>query len=275
MAISKHIILLKTGIAVSFLALFAFLASAMRIIPVYPDLIFKAAYRNSGAFIARLVPSPEPYAVFAGVGIAVLFALTAQIFLFYFFEKTQSVEIRLLGIFLFSFSFEILRITLPLKTALLLSGYIPVITSRIIIFGRLYGTFAVFAAAIYASGFKMRKEETFIFAITVAALLFAFRMPVDTFSFDTNLYPVSGFYHVSKNITTVIVILSVFGFISGAYTRNCREYYFIAAGMVAAIIGRNILFGADTWQMLFPGIALLVSGVWFMGRQYRRIYLWA
>jgi hypothetical protein len=274
MAISKHILLLKAGIAVSCLALSAFIVSATRIIPVYPDLIFRAAQRTASAFILRLLPTPEPYAAFAGAGAAVLFAVAAQIFLLYFFEKTQSAEIRLLGIFLFSFTFEIIRIALPLKTALHLSGYIPVITSRLIIFGRFYGLFAVFAAALCASGFKTRKEENLIFAIAVAALLFAFRMPVDTFNFDTNLYPITGFHQVFKNANAALVMLSVFCFVSGAYTRSCREYYFIAAGLLASVIGRTMLFEADTWLMLFPGLALLVFGAWFTGRAYRRMYLW-
>lgn len=275
MAISKHIILLKAGIAVSFLALVAFAVSATEIFPLYPDLVSATVIRNIPAFISRLLPSPAPYAVLFAVGIAVLFAFVAQIFLFYFFERTQSVEMRLLGIFLFSLTFEIMRIAIPLKTALNLSGYITVIASRLIIFGRFYGLFALFAAALHASGFKTRQEETVVFTAGAAAMLFAFRMPIDTFNFDTTLFLVTGFSAVFKNVNIAIVLLAMYCFVFGAYTRGNREYYLIAPGILAAVAGRALLLAADTWQMLLPGAVLLAAGTWFTGFQYRRMYLWA
>jgi hypothetical protein len=273
MAISKHIILLKIGIAVSFLALLAFAASAVEILPLYPELVSAKAVRTIPVFIGRLLPPPAPYAVFAATGIAVLFAFAGQICLFYFFERTQSVEIRFLGIFLFSLAFEVMRIAIPLKTAFNLSGYIPVIASRLVIFGRFYGLFAVFAAALYASGFKTRKDETVTFTIAAAAMLFAFRLPIDMFNFGTNLYPVTGFSGIFNSTSVAIVLLAMYCFVSGAYAHGNREYYLLAPGVLAAVAGRALLLNADTWQLLFPGAALLGFGVWFTGVQYRRIYL--
>jgi hypothetical protein len=274
MTISKHIILLKAGIAVSFLALVAFAVSATEILPLYPDMVSAKAFRNIPAFIVRLLPPPSPYAVFAATGIAVLFAFVAQICLFYFFERTQSVEIRFLGIFLFSLTFEVMRIAIPLKTAFNLSGYIPIIASRLIVFGRFYGLFSVFAAALYASGFKVRKDETVILTMATAAMLFAFRLPIDTFNLGTNLYPVTGFSGIFNSTSVAIVLLAMYCFVSGAYAHGTREYYLLAPGVLAAVAGRTMLLNADTWQMLFPGTALLVFGVWFTGVQYRRMYLW-
>jgi hypothetical protein len=63
-------------------------------------------------------------------------------------------------------------------------------------------------------------------------------------------------------------------FVSGAYTRGSHEYYFIAGGILAAIVGRAMLLNADTWQIFFPGVVLLGFGTWFTGVQYRRMYLW-
>jgi hypothetical protein len=274
MAISKHIILLKIGIAVSSLALFAFAVSAARILPLYPELVSIKAVRNIPEFIGQMLPPPAPYAVFAAIGIAVLFAFAGQICLFHFFERTQSVEIRFLSIFLFSLTFEVMRIAIPLKMAFNLSSYIPVIASRLIVFGRFYGLFPIFAAALYASGFKTRKDETVILTMAAAAMLFAFRLPIDTFNFDTNLYPVTGFSAIFTSTNIAIVLLAIYCFISGAYARGSREDYLLAPGVLAAVAGRAMLLNADTWQMLLPGAALLVFGVWFTGLQYRRMYLW-
>jgi hypothetical protein len=275
MTISRHVILLKAGIVVSFLTLLVFVILARDTLPVYGNLVRLAAERSGGGFIAGLLPPSSPYAVFAGIGTAVLFAFVSQVLLFYFFEKTQAIEVRLLGMFLFSFTFEILRIVIPLKTTMQLSGYIPVITSRLIVFGRFYGMFALFAAGLYVSGLKIRREETIIFTIAVAALLLTFRIPIDSFSYDTSLYPVIGFSNTFEIVSVVITILSMLCFASGAYTRGNREYYFIALGIIATAAGRRLLFTADTWIILVLGIAVLFFATWYTGAQFRRMYLWA
>jgi hypothetical protein len=273
MTISRHIILLKAGITVSFLALLVFALFARDTLPLCNDLIGKAA-RRSGWLHIGFLPPPEPYAAFAGTVIAVLFAFVSQVLLFYFFEKTQAMEIRLLGVFLFSFTFEILRIVTPLKTVLRLPGYIPEITSKLIVFGRFYGMFALFAAGLYVSGLKIRREETIIFPAVIAALLFALRIPVDSFGYDTSFYPATGFSYTFGIVNVVIVMLSALCFISGAYTRGSREYYFIALGIMAAAIGRRLLLTADTWIVLVSGSAFLFLGLWYTGAQFRRMYLW-
>ncbi|MDR1147557.1 MAG: hypothetical protein LBK66_02885 [Spirochaetaceae bacterium] len=276
MTISKHIVLLKAGIVISFLSLAAFAVSVRYIFPFYPSLMnYGQAPRDILTFIAGLLPAPVPYAAFISTGISVLFAFAAQVLLFYYFEKTQLIEIRFLGIFLFSFTFEVLRILFPLKEALQLSGYVPVITARLLIFGRLYGLFALFAAGLYACGFKLQREEKLFFPIAIIALMFAFRLPLDMFHYYTNIFPVIGFLRMFRIMDASIILLSVYCFISGAYTRSNSEYYFIALGLLAVTLGRSLLFAADTWLLLFPGLVLLVFGAWFTGKQLRRMYLWA
>ena len=275
MTISRHVFFLKAGITVSFLALIAFAVFARDTLPVYGDLVAKASQRSGGAFIAGLLPSPAPYAAFIGIGTAVLFAFVSQALLLYFFEKTQAIEARLLGTFLFSFTFEILRTVIPLKTVMRLSGYIPAIASRLIVFGRFYGLFALFAAGLCVSGLKIRREETIIFPVAVAALLFALRMPIDSFYYDTSLYPLTGFSRTFGIMNAVMVMLSFLCFVLGAYTRGSREYYFIGLGVLAAAIGRWLLLAADTWVMLGAGSVFLFFGTWYTGIQFRRMYLWS
>ncbi|MDR0684446.1 MAG: hypothetical protein LBF83_04900 [Spirochaetaceae bacterium] len=257
------------------MTLMVFAIFARDTLPVYGDLVGQASQRSGGGFIAALLPAPAPYAAFAGMGTAVLFAFVSQVLLFYFFEKTQAIEVRLLATFLFSFTFEILRIVIPLKTVMNLSGYIPVIASRLIVFGRFYGLFALFAAGLCVSGLEIRREETIIFPVAMAALLFALRMPIDSFYYDTSLYPLAGFPRTFGIMNAVIVVLSFLCFVSGAYTRGIREYYFIALGVLAAAIGRRLLLTADTWVMLAAGSGLLFFGAWYAGIQFRRMYLWS
>ncbi|MDR0663341.1 MAG: hypothetical protein LBF80_04590 [Spirochaetaceae bacterium] len=272
MTISEHVVLLKTGLLVSFLALAAFAVFAVKTFSLYPGLIAVAAERSGLLFTARA--GTASYAAPVSVGLAVLFAVVTQILLYYFFEKTQSMEIRFFGIFLFSFVFEILRIALPVKTAFDISGYMPVIAFRMMIFGRFYGLLALLAAGLYASGLKVQREGAVIFTIAVVALFFAFRVPLDAFSYDTSLYPLTGFPNMFKMTNAALVLLTVFCFISGAYTRGVNEYYFTVPGILAAAAGRTLLFTSDTWLTLFSGLVLLVSGTWLVGNQLRRIYLW-
>jgi hypothetical protein len=252
-----------------------FVIFARDTLPVYGDLVRQAPQRSVSGFITGLLPFPAPYVAFASIGTSVLFAFVSQVLLFYFFEKTQAIEVRLLGTFLFSFTFEILRIVTPLKTVMHLSGYIPAITSHFMVFGRFYGLFALFAAGLYVSGLKIRREETVIFPMATAALLFALRMPIDSFYYDTSLYPITGFSRTFGTLNIVIIMLSILCFISGAYTRGSREYYFIALGVLAVAIGRRLLLTADTWVILGAGAVFLFFGTWYAGIQFRRMYLWS
>jgi hypothetical protein len=276
MTVSKHVILLKGGLAVSLLALAAFVLLAPALFPVYPDMVGKAAVRSgwiAGGSLSLGPLATAPDAVFAGTGLAVLFAFASNALLFYFFEKTQSVEVRFLSIFLFSFAFELMRLGVPVREVFALPGRAPAVAARLLMFGRFFGLFALFAAGLNAIGLKTQKEEQLVAAIAVAALLFAFRMPIDVFNYDTSLRPLAGFAATFRAADAALGLLAVACFVLGAYTRGVREYYAVSASLLAAVAGRALLLHADNW-LIIPGFLLLCAAAWFAGRQFRRMYLW-
>jgi hypothetical protein len=118
----------------------------------------------------------------------------------------------------------------------------------------------------------MQKEEYLAAAIAAAAILFAFRMPVDVFNYDTSLRPLTGFAATFRAADAALGLLAVVCFVSGAYTRGFREYYAVSACLLSAVAGRALLLSADNW-LVVPGFALLCAGTWFAGRQFRRMYL--
>ncbi|GHV83320.1 hypothetical protein AGMMS50212_06600 [Spirochaetia bacterium] len=271
MTLSKHVLFLKLGTGFSAAALVAFFVVSFKIIPFYPDLVSSA---DRSIHLFGLLPAPSAYVPFATTLAALVYALVAQILIFYFFEKTQLAELRLFSVFVFSFIFEIFRVMAPLSKAFNLTMSYPQIAARLLVFGHYYGIFSLFAASLYAAGIKNQKEENILIPMFIIAVLISFRIPVDVFSWNTDFSPVTGYMVMSKILNYAILIIAVLSFFIAAFTRGMREYYFIGAGVFIICLGRSLFLGADTWIIAAIGFLVLVFGTWSIGYQLRRMYLW-
>jgi hypothetical protein len=82
-------------------------------------------------------------------------------------------------------------------------------------------------------------------------------------------------YDAMFSLTQVgIALITLLSFFVAAYTRRSREYLIIALSMIGVLLGRNILFAADTIAALPLGTAFLALGTWISCRQLHHIYLW-
>ncbi|MDR1596504.1 MAG: hypothetical protein LBR99_02250, partial [Treponema sp.] len=93
----------KSGIALSLLSLGITLSVSFVIFPVYPQ-IDAGAIRSAGFFQSLISPffKAMPYVPFVTMVSSVLYALITMIFVYYFFEKTQSPEILFFAFFVVS-----------------------------------------------------------------------------------------------------------------------------------------------------------------------------
>ncbi|MDR2842578.1 MAG: hypothetical protein LBV52_05200 [Spirochaetaceae bacterium] len=271
MTLSRHVLFLKIGIGIALCALAAFVIFTWEILPFYPLIGYQALERSGKLFSAL---HPSAYIPYATTLAALIYAFVFQVLIFYFFEKTQSREMRFMSVFVFSFVFEIFRAMIPFQQAFDLPGYYINLSAHLLMFGRFYGIFSLFAASLFVCGLKSQKEENVLFTIIIITMLISLRLPLNVLTWDTSLAPIVGKAFIFDVFETLIILLSVASFCVGAYIKKTREYFYIGLGIVAVFTGREFLFHSDVWISVAVGFVLLVGGTWFIGMQVRRMYLW-
>jgi hypothetical protein len=144
----------------------------------------------------------------------------------------------------------------------------------VLLFGRYFGIFSLFAASVYAAGLKVQKQGNTIFIIIVATLVIALRVPIDGLSWESSLNMISGYTSMFRLVEAGIMIITMISFFISAYSRGAREYVFIGIGSSLVFFGRNVLLSADTWITPLPGLIILGMGTWFICTYLHRVYLW-
>jgi hypothetical protein len=203
-----------------------------------------------------------------------VYALVAILFIYYFFEKTQAPEILFIAFFVLSFAFEAGRIMIPLKKAYDLPSVYLIMSDRVMLFGRYFGIFSLFAASLYAAGLDIQKQKNNILILTAVSLALSLGIPIDGFTWNSNLIMTSGYPHLFNMVELSIALITLTSFLVSALSRGNRAYLFISLGAFLALLGRNLLLNTDTWAAPFIGIALLGAGTWLVCTKLHSVYLW-
>jgi len=276
MTLSERNLVFKLGITLSFLCLLIFIIISVKVFSVYPSMETEITRRSEGIFQTFIEKFFEAklLAVHGCILASVLYSFFSIIFIYYFFEKTQSPEILFIVFFAASFSLEALRLILPLGRVYELPSLYLLMASRIILFSRYFSIFSLFTAGVFASGFKSQSQRNIILIITVTTLIITLGVPIDTQVWDSSLNMINGSTSMFRLIEAVTFLLTMISFFIAAWSRSSHEFVFIGAGSVLAFLGRNILLNADTWAGLPIGLVLLAAGTWLICTRLHTVYLW-
>jgi hypothetical protein len=262
------------GTVVSLVCLAGTLIASPRLLVVYKTLVAQGGRRSGLPVKALLFPHPQSAAAFFAVAAALFFACAALVCIVYFFENTESPEIHYFELFAFSFIFEVLCIVLPLQTVCLFSPFYVMASARLLVFVRFAALAALLAAGLFASGVKTRKQEDFLFPFGLAALIIALRIPVDIYSFNSNVSPDFGFPRMFAVLELCIVLAAAASFFTGAYGRGSMEYYGAGAGVLLLAAGKAVLRCADAAVLVVCALFLLFAGLALFCTNLRKLYMW-
>ncbi|MDR2245849.1 MAG: hypothetical protein LBE17_04100 [Treponema sp.] len=276
MTLSNRNTVFKAGIVFSLAILVFLLIASYTALPFYPELLRTAAGRSSDFLAAANIRflAPVPLVPYITMITAVFYSLITMVFIFYYFEKTQSPEILFVAFFALSFSFEAARIMPPLRIALELPGVSLSLAQRFLLFGRYFGIFSIFTASVCAAGLELQSQRSAILIITLSALVIAVGIPVDGFSWDSSFSMISGYSTMFALVEVALTLITAISFVVSAQTRSSREYLFIGGGTFLALLGRGLFLRADTWLTPLPGLVCLVLGTLFICGKLRQVYLW-
>jgi hypothetical protein len=275
MTLSERNFFFKTGIAFCAVFTLLILAASFLVVPVYPTMA-ENDRRPSDFFQVFLSGflNANYLAVHASMIMAVLFSLIGISLIHYFFLQTSAPEILFIAFFTISFSFEAIRLIIPLRLIFDISTFYILLASRILLFARYFSIFSLFAASICAAGLEIQKTRNIILIVIIATLVITFGVPIDILSWDTGLNMITGYSLMLNVIELVTFIIIVINFFVAANVCGSKEYNFIGMGAAFALIGRYLLLKADNLACPLPGILLLSIGTWFICSRLHKIHLW-
>jgi hypothetical protein len=275
MTLSERNLFFKIGITFCAIIALLTLAASFLTVPVY-SAMEENSRRPTDFFqfiISRFIKS-DYYAVHASLSAAVLFSLIGMSLIHFFFERTSSPEILFIAIFTISFSFEAMRLILPLYLIFNFPSFYLLIAARTLLFARYFSIFSLFAASVCAAGFETQRTRNIILVIFVAVLFVTLGVPIDTQNWDTTFNMINGYTSMFGFIEVIAFFTTVISFFVAAYVRRSREYVYIGIGVVLAMAGKTILLGTDNWAGPFPGILLLSFGTSFLCAKLHKLHLW-
>ena len=276
MTITARNNIFKGGMVLAALSLSVIAAGAYYAYSAYPVAAQSAAMRSRGLIQMLIITLSESsaYVPFYTMLGAAAYSFISIFLIHYFFEKTQSPEILFFGFFVISLSFESARLIIPLKMIFPLPSIYLMTCSRLLIFGRYFGLFSLFAASIYAAGLNTQKQQNAFFILILSALVIALNVPVDSLVWDSTYMPLSGYRSMFEFVEAGILAVTILTFFISAYTRGSRRYIHIGIGTFLVFTGKNIFLNSDTWITPIPGLLLLAVGTWFVSSRLHREYLW-
>jgi len=275
MTLSARNAFFKIGIWFCAVCTFLTIAVSSMTVHIYPEMegsTPRPAYIFQ--FLSGQLLGSNNYAVHASIAASVLFSLIAIILIHFFFERTSAPEILYISFFTISFAFEAIRLILPLHFIYNFPPAYLLFAARLLLFARFFGVFSLFTASVCASGLDVQKTRDVVFSIIIAAMIITVGIPIDVQTWDTSLNMVVGYDARFRVIEAFVFITTMASFFIASNVRDSREYNFVAVGVMVAMIGRNILLGADNWAGPVPGIMLLSFGTWLLCAKLHRIHLW-
>jgi hypothetical protein len=276
MTLANRNLVFKAGIVLSLACLAICIAGSIKAFSAYPLMESGLSLRSGGIlkFLTAKFFDAKLTAVHFCILALVLYSFFSILFIYYFFEKTQSTEMLFVGFFVVSFSFEALRLILPLTQIYDIPSFYALAASRTILFGRYFGIFSLFVASVYAAGYETQRQRYVITIITVTTLIIALGVPIDTQTWDSSLNMVNGYVSMFMIIEVGTFLITTVSFLIAAWTRGSREFAFIGAGSALAFLGRDVLLTADTWAGLPAGLFFLAVGTWLICTKLHKFYLW-
>jgi hypothetical protein len=146
--------------------------------------------------------------------------------------------------------------------------------SRFVYFGRLTGTLTLFSAGLFSCGIPYQRLELTLGSCFLVALALASNLPLESGVQGWDLlYRNSLSSEFTLGLLTV-ELLGLGNFLYAVKIHNDRNYYALALGMGAVILGKYLVFSGEKLILGIAGIAFLVGGTILFGKKTHQIYLW-
>lgn len=203
-----------------------------------------------------------------------LFSLTAGLILLTYFKKSTSEEIFFLILVVISFFFEAVRTEQLLVENYNEPIYYGDLITRLVHFGRVFRTFSLLIAGLFAAGLSYQKYGIFIGIAILIAFTFSGTITVDTSALLDDLLYKIGNGREAVIALIVLKIIAAVNFFLGGFLRNNKDYTYMGAGITMIVIGTELLHHILHFAAFGIGALFLIAGTVLFSNRVHSVYMW-
>ena len=218
---------------------------------------------------AELIPT------FAAIAVLVLYVPVTALKLFFTFEKTKSMEVYFLMIFLVSCLAEGCRFLFPFGNLWFHYSALFSFLTRLLFCARLIAPFCFFLAAFLTATNQPQNADRASIILFTLSLGFAAIIPINTFHVLSTSMIAYGYSTVFAAISICVSLLTFISFnlIAAQRSTATPEYLRVPFGYLPLITGYHFLLFSDNYLLTISGTALLGAGTVIYIRYLHRYYM--
>ena len=264
---------LSVSLSLAIFALFSYVYSLLSHAYVVP-LEWLLQFVEVPSVYSRFTLEYSPLAVST---VALFFAITSSVSLIYTyfaFRKIQSTEIVFFELFLFSLSWEALRLLVPYFgfSSIIMAELSSI--SRLLYFFKFMSIFSLLGMALFAT-VNVTRQKTFIVASFIfISLMLSMSSPLDCS--QVNYLFLAGQPFIQGYVTLVLAssVCLVLTVVCYYLYERLQERFYMIGSSISVVIGYVVLlFSGDYWTLTF-GMFFFLYGEANIIKNIRSTYLW-
>lgn len=267
--------LLVTGTVAAVLGLAAFVAAGSVYLLGQVDAIALPLDLTESWYWARWqVDARAPYhSLMAAAGLALVAAVGVAVCV-RLFRRVNSPEIYFVAVFLLSCAVELARILVPLGELFLWPPSVFVIVTRAVLFSRILGSLALFAAGVYAAGADYPRIGTVSLLMAALSFVIVYFVPLDNSVITASFLYSTGAGARIDLLTGFLSVGTLVNYSIGWMRGHHEQSVGLVASICGLVVGRELLLHVAGVVSIAGGLAVLAAAVVIFVLVSRSYYLW-
>jgi len=215
-----------------------------------------------------------PYFNIVSPGVCIVVGWFATFLFLRNFRRVSSPQLFFFLLFWLSMGFEIVRTLNLYFLTQDLSVLARTVLTKIDTFGRLFASFALFAASLYATGLKVQGQGTILIVLVVVSAVLSYLVPFDSGTLGQSLLylPADGF---SLDVLRIVAaILTLLNFIKHAVTSRDSNELSTIVPVLLLLFGHELVYVSTSWIGTVVSLAALAGGTLWLTRRLMSDYMW-
>lgn len=201
-------------------------------------------------------------------------SFASQVYIYFAFRKIQSVEMVFFEVFLFSLSFEALRL-LPLLFSFSSSIMIELsYLAKLLYFFRFLSIFALLGMSLFSIKTVTNQTSFIVFLLLFLSFMLSMAEPFDSSNINYLFTAGSALTKTYLTLFVPIVIFLVLTVVLSYIYNSIPERYYIIWAYIALLAGYVILLVSYNYAISIFAIILFIYGVFNMVKNIHSIYVW-
>lgn len=214
------------------------------------------------------------YTMFFTALLLAIFSTTVLAFIALNSRKTVSVEIFFFALWTLCQSFELSKIFIVIAAIRGAGSSIFDLITRVSMFGRYFGSIALFSGSLFAVGLKQDKTVFFFWTILIISLLFATVQPLNSVGPGRDLLADRGFPYRAVLLDIALAVLALTNYVTAWYSSKEKVYLYAGGSAFLIQVASLAIKSSDFIWLILLLLPVLAFGARSFIQNLHSHYLW-